>query len=218
MGWPGGQGPRRRVALKILRAAVCNQAGRGIRQAYPLPRVRMPSALQLPQPCAQSWDAMTPTAAGRYCAACQHEVVDFTTFTDGELAAYLARPGQLPCGRFRQSQLGRPLLPAAVPVAGWRRWLGAAAALLGLSALATPAQAQAPPAASQTHPATTPAPGAPLLGRMVRPRQVKSAPPQPTPATTSSVPMLLGEPVLAGAPLAVPVPAKTTKAKPTPKK
>lgn len=78
--------------------------------------------VQLPAPSAESWNAMPPTTAGRHCAACQHEGVDFTTYTDGELAAYLARPGKLAGGRFRTSQLGRPLLPAARPVAGWWGW------------------------------------------------------------------------------------------------
>ena len=154
-------------------------------------------SLQLPQPCAESWEAMTPTDAGRHCAACQHEVVDFTAFTDGELAAYLARPGKLACGRFRASQLGRVLLPAAVPVAGWRRWWGAVAAVLGLGALATPARAQQ----GQPHAATQqPTKAVQPLGRVVPSSTSCTKPPHP-----ASVPMLQGEPMLSGAPMAVPV-------------
>jgi hypothetical protein len=156
-----------------------------------------PITITLPQPCAASWDAMTPNAAGRHCTACQKTVVDFTSYTDAGLAAYLSQHGQLPCGRFRESQLGRVLLPAAVPVAGWRRWLGAVAALLGVGSLATPAQAQHSPVS--THPVQ--AGGSQTMGR----------PALPHPATPSPVrPMhALPEQVLAGAPIAMPMPPKT---------
>lgn len=74
---------------------------------------------------------MTPTEVGRHCAACQTQVVDFTHMTDGEVVAFLRQyqPARR-CGRFREDQVGRQLL-AARPVAGWRRWAGAAVLLLG---------------------------------------------------------------------------------------
>ncbi|WP_460582700.1 hypothetical protein [Hymenobacter arcticus] len=159
----------------------------------------LPLAIQIPQPCAESWDAMTPTTAGRHCAACAKTVVDFTTYTDGELAAYVSQHSQLPCGRFRESQLGRVLRPAAMPVVGWRRWLGAVAALLGLGSLAAPARAQSGPA----HPATTqvPAGTGQLLGRPALP---------PRPSTHHPVlpacPVTPPERILGGAPIATPMP------------
>jgi hypothetical protein len=75
---------------------------------------------------------MTPTDVGRHCAACQTQVVDFTRMTDAEVVAFLRHtiPGRR-CGRFREDQVGRPLLAAARPVTGWRRWTGAAVLLLG---------------------------------------------------------------------------------------
>jgi hypothetical protein len=91
-----------------------------------------PVTIQQPAPCHESWAAMTPTEAGRHCAACQTEVVDFTRMTDGEVVAFLRHtiPGRR-CGTFREDQVGRPLLAAARPVTGLRRWAGAAVLLLG---------------------------------------------------------------------------------------
>ena len=91
----------------------------------------MPQAtttLTIPQPCHESWAAMSPTATGRHCAACAKTVVDFTLKTDAEILAHLAgaAPGRT-CGRFAAGQLERPLQRAApvAPAARWRAWLAA---------------------------------------------------------------------------------------------
>jgi hypothetical protein len=69
---------------------------------------------------------MTPTAAGRHCATCATEVVDFTRMSDTEILAFLARQGGRPvCANAFASQL------APVPASRWRRWLVAGLALLG---------------------------------------------------------------------------------------
>jgi len=90
--------------------------------------------IRIPQPCSESWAAMTPTAAGRHCAACQKTVIDFTAMTDGEVLAHLARAGSGDtCGRLRSSQLERPVLASAGAVSTrWRTWLAAAVAVWGL--------------------------------------------------------------------------------------
>ncbi|WP_426060568.1 carboxypeptidase-like regulatory domain-containing protein [Hymenobacter sp. B1770] len=93
-----------------------------------------PITLSIPQPCPESWDAMSPAAAGRHCAACQKMVVDFTLKTDAEILAYLAGAATVRiCGRFAAGQLDRPL-QRAVPAAPtrWRAWLAAAVAVWGL--------------------------------------------------------------------------------------
>ena len=103
--------------------------------------------LTLPQPCAESWAAMTPTAAGRHCAACAKTVVDFTLKSDAEILAYFARAaGASTCGRLAASQLGRPLqtAPLAASPTRWRAWLAAAGAVWALregAGIAAPAQA-----------------------------------------------------------------------------
>lgn len=78
---------------------------------------------------------MTPTNVGRHCATCQTQVVDFTHMTDGEVVAFLSQYSpQRRCGRFREDQVDRPLVAAAKPVTGWRRWAVATVLLLGSAA------------------------------------------------------------------------------------
>jgi hypothetical protein len=86
------------------------------------------------QPCHESWAAMTPTTAGRHCAACQKNVVDFTLKTDAEILAYLAGAANgRTCGRFAAGQLNRPLQRAALAAPmRWRAWLAAAVAVWSL--------------------------------------------------------------------------------------
>ena len=82
--------------------------------------------ISIPQPCAQPWAAMRPTADGRHCGACQTEVVDFTRLSEAQILAYLARRGGRPvCVLANASQV----VPAAAT--RWRRWLLAGLALLG---------------------------------------------------------------------------------------
>ncbi|MBF9141491.1 carboxypeptidase-like regulatory domain-containing protein [Hymenobacter properus] len=116
-------------------------------------------ALRIPQPCPESWAAMTPTAQGRHCAVCATEVVDFTRMSEAEVLAFLAaRSGQRVCGLAFSTQL------APVPASRWRRWLVAGLALLGWQPVASscapkppqspPAQASASPASDATAPET----------------------------------------------------------------
>ncbi|RSK37502.1 carboxypeptidase-like regulatory domain-containing protein [Hymenobacter metallilatus] len=111
----------------------------------------MPTRLtvSIPEPCHENWQAMTPAAQGRHCAACSQVVVDFTRMTDAEVVAYLSRPTGPGCGRFRAEQLSRPLRATAEAPAS-RRWLAAALAVLGVGAT-VPAVAQTKPAAPVEH-------------------------------------------------------------------
>jgi hypothetical protein len=111
----------------------------------------LPISINVPAPCAESWDAMTPTGPGRHCAACQKTVIDFSLKSDAEILAYLAQaPGET-CGRLRADQQNRPLLPLPTapsrPAARWRAWLALALAAWGL---------RAAPAAATGTPATGP--------------------------------------------------------------
>jgi hypothetical protein len=125
---------------------------------------RRATALHIPQPCAESWDAMTPTGPGRHCAACQKTVVDFTQKTDAQILAYLASAAGETCGRLGRDQLNRPLLPTAParPAARWRAWLALALAAWGLRA--------APAAAADTRAASAPSAGHPRKKASPRPR------------------------------------------------
>ncbi|MBO2010390.1 carboxypeptidase-like regulatory domain-containing protein [Hymenobacter negativus] len=106
------------------------------------------ASIHIPQPCHESWDAMTPNVSGRHCAACQKTVVDFTHKTDAEILAYLAKAaGGRTCGRFAAGQLERPLQRAAsaAPTTRWRAWLAAAVAVWGVrEGVSIEAKAQIP--------------------------------------------------------------------------
>ncbi|MBJ6108857.1 hypothetical protein JAO73_07550 [Hymenobacter sp. BT523] len=106
-----------------------------------------------PFTCAESWDAMAPTDVGRHCASCHTQVVDFTRMSDGEVVAFLSQYSpERRCGLFRDDQVGRPLLAAAQPLTGRRRW-AVTLVLLLWSVWGLKARAQgAKPRASATKP------------------------------------------------------------------
>ncbi len=62
-------------------------------------------ALTVPTPCHENWNNFTPTQKGKFCGACQKEVIDFTTWTDDEIKQYFKHSKQTTCGRFKQHQL-----------------------------------------------------------------------------------------------------------------
>src|SRR5687767_13276682 len=64
--------------------------------------------LQIPEPCHESWDKMSPVDKGRFCDSCQKAVHDFTGMSDAQLIAFFKKPstGSV-CGRFFNDQLDR---------------------------------------------------------------------------------------------------------------
>ncbi|MDF7812684.1 carboxypeptidase-like regulatory domain-containing protein [Hymenobacter sp. YC55] len=97
--------------------------------------MRTRTTLTVPTPCHENWATMTATTQGRHCAACNKVVVDFTEKTDAEILALLSQVSST-CGRFREDQLQRPLLPPPMPTPRWRTWVAATAAVLGLREVA----------------------------------------------------------------------------------
>jgi hypothetical protein len=69
--------------------------------------------LSITDPCHENWDSMTKAEQGRFCTSCQKQVVDFTSMSDSQLAAFFKKPIQSlskdgsVCGRFFQDQLDR---------------------------------------------------------------------------------------------------------------
>ena len=88
-----------------------------------------PIHISIPKPCTQSWAAMQTADGGRFCAHCQHTVVDYAAMSDAAVVRHIATHG-LGCGRFRQDQLEREIVGAPLAKGGWRKWLVA-----GLSAV-----------------------------------------------------------------------------------
>ena len=95
------------------------------------------SDLQVPQPCHENWDEMSPQERGRFCKSCQKVVYDFIDGDEKRLnEAWEQEKGKL-CGRFpapRVEVKAFQLLqkPAASKL---RRWLITALAVLGIKGM-----------------------------------------------------------------------------------
>jgi hypothetical protein len=119
--------------------------------------------LAIPAPCHEDWNRMTTTERGRFCLACQKEVVDFSGLAPADILAVLrGQPNGSVCGRIPLAtlQASRAQALAAAHRRHWpgRRWLSRALAALGLPLLVAPrpAPAQAESAAPRQQVATAP--------------------------------------------------------------
>src|ERR1700748_1877763 len=66
--------------------------------------------IRLPEPCSENWDEMKPDDCGRFCMHCGKTVIDFTRMTDAEMIKVMMDTVNIPCGRFDERQLNRPIL------------------------------------------------------------------------------------------------------------
>src|ERR1700722_19189567 len=71
---------------------------------------RQDIVLNIPQPCTQDWDKMTVNEKGRHCSSCNKTVVDFSNYTDKELAEFFKKAKGEVCGRINNYQANRPIL------------------------------------------------------------------------------------------------------------
>ena len=89
-----------------------------------------PLNLNIPKPCSENWDKMTPTAPNeRYCGKCSKNLIDFTSFSDAEVHRQLASNNGRICGRFRPDQLGRDIHATQPQASRWKHWAAAAAVI-----------------------------------------------------------------------------------------
>lgn len=65
--------------------------------------------VNIPEPCHEDWNKMSPRDKGRHCAACNKTVMDFTSRTDEQIVKTLTNTEQI-CGRFKTSQLNREMM------------------------------------------------------------------------------------------------------------
>jgi hypothetical protein len=63
------------------------------------------SGLNIPKPCSQDWEGMTPDGQGRFCGSCNKTVVDFTKMENHEIVEYLKNQGGRTCGYFLPNQV-----------------------------------------------------------------------------------------------------------------
>src|SRR5258708_3663984 len=78
----------------------------------------MPKSLQLqiPTPCHENWQSMTPNEKGRHCMACQKTVIDFTMMSDREILNYISKSSSNICGRIASDQMNRHIeMPSSGP-------------------------------------------------------------------------------------------------------
>ncbi len=105
--------------------------------------------VRIDNPCSERWEQMTAEGQGRFCAACQKTVIDFTGMSDTEIARILSTgPNGGTCGRFLPNQLNRALLPESARSA---RRLGLWQYLLAGLLLSTEVSAQQKARADTVH-------------------------------------------------------------------
>ncbi|MCU0434712.1 MAG: hypothetical protein MUC87_14750 [Bacteroidia bacterium] len=97
----------------------------------------MATGIQIPEPCHESWQGMTPQENGRFCDSCCKVVVDFTRMSNDEISAYLqSRKNEKVCGRFTKTQVvAAPAKPAKLVHIKWQLQKFAAALWLVFGAL-----------------------------------------------------------------------------------
>ncbi len=79
--------------------------------------------LSIPDPCHERWELMQEHDKARLCKTCSRRIIDFTTYSDGELIHFLSQNDGKICGRFRKTQLNRPLLNPQQPVQAKRNYV-----------------------------------------------------------------------------------------------
>lgn len=90
--------------------------------------------LQIPKPCHENWDAMTPVDKGKFCASCSKEVVDFSLLSDVEVLNFFKRSTGNTCGRFNEDQLQRPLQETKIEKKkGWKWAMAGITSLIMIS-------------------------------------------------------------------------------------
>jgi TonB-dependent SusC/RagA subfamily outer membrane receptor len=72
--------------------------------------------LNIPEPCHEDWQNMTPTDQGRFCNACAKQVVDFSVMTDTQVLNYfINKKDEKVCGRAYPDQLERAITMPKAP-------------------------------------------------------------------------------------------------------
>lgn len=61
--------------------------------------------IEIPEPCHEDWNLMTPQDKGRHCAVCDKVVVDFSKASKKEIIAIIKKEGKI-CGRIPRQYIG----------------------------------------------------------------------------------------------------------------
>lgn len=115
--------------------------------------MKRPQSIQIniPQPCHEDWDKMTPQEQGRFCDSCQKCVVDYRWHSDEQLLEALGNSSnQNTCGRFRASQLDRVIFRPGKRSRYYQWFLSLAFIVFLQQLFGTDANAQTPVQTEQT--------------------------------------------------------------------
>jgi len=128
--------------------------------------MKKPIKISIFTPCHENWDAMTPADKGRFCAACQKNVYDFTKSSDREIASILKNTENA-CGRFTADQLNRDLI---IPKEKSTLWIAASAAIVSFLTIGNnTVSAQTPMNTGQTNSKTDE-----IIGKLVPSKNIIS--------------------------------------------
>ncbi|MDM1371857.1 carboxypeptidase-like regulatory domain-containing protein [Myroides marinus] len=61
--------------------------------------------IEIPEPCHEDWNLMTPQDKGRHCAVCDKVVVDFSKASKQEIINHIKKEGKI-CGRIPRQYIG----------------------------------------------------------------------------------------------------------------
>lgn len=102
--------------------------------------MRKAITINIPKPCHENWESMTPTDKGRHCTACQKNVFDFTSKTDEYIVKTFQENNNV-CGRFKPTQLNKELVFSRKEKNNYLSFAASGLfAFLGISCLETHAQ------------------------------------------------------------------------------
>lgn len=97
---------------------------------------RQAITLSIPNPCHVGWENMAATEKGRHCTSCNKTVIDFSNYTDKELADFFKSSNGRVCGRVSKFQLDRVIATPTnkrFPFLNKLAWGTAIASWLGLT-------------------------------------------------------------------------------------
>lgn len=84
--------------------------------------MRKAITINIPKPCDEDWNKMTPKEQGRHCSACNKTVIDFTSKTDEQVIKAFEKERNL-CGRFKAQQLNREMVLARKDKNNYLSWV-----------------------------------------------------------------------------------------------
>lgn len=62
--------------------------------------------INVPNPCSENWELMSPQEKGRFCSICNQCVIDFTQMQPKEIRRIIdEKQGERVCGRFYNHQI-----------------------------------------------------------------------------------------------------------------